>query len=409
MGQKSNSSKMKICIIGGGTTGWWSAGWLEHKFPDYEITLIESDTIPKIGVGESTLPQIGQFFRDLGINEKDWMEQSNAVYKYGNIKQGWDHPDAEEMRFMFWVEDIKSIDNWFQKYFSDSIKKDNINETFWKPGKPYSIAYHLDAERAADVVKNNCKRVKHLVQTLDSLPEGYDLYLDCTGLRRQFVKDTTEIEFEHHLVDRAWVCPYYHNGSYDNYTKSTARPYGWQFKIDLTNRLGTGYVFSSKYVSEEQALKDFKEYNKELRPYNNKEPRLLKWKPSVLKNPWSDNVVAIGLSSGFLDPLEANALYMNLYGVQTLARCLEKGLGAKTYNRLVNRTWRQNSDYITTHYALSNRDDTEFWKYYKNIDAKQMIWDLFKRNQNEFHVLYGNSIYATLALYYDEFEKYERP
>lgn len=400
---------MKICIIGGGTTGWWSAGWLEHKFPDYDITLIESSDIPKIGVGESTLPQIGHFFRDLGIDEQDWMEQSNAVYKYGNIKQGWDHPDAEQLRFMFWYEDAKTIDSWFKKYFDGTVDKDDINKTFYDKTKPYSIAYHLDAEKAADVVKNNCKRVKHLVQTLDELPEGYDLYLDCTGLRRQFIKDSTEMTYDHHLVDRAWVCPFYHDGEYDNYTKSIARKHGWQFKIDLTNRLGTGYVFSSQYVSEEQALEEFKEYTKGMRPYQDKEPRLLKWQPNVLKNPWSENVVAIGLSGGFLDPLEANALYMNLFSVQTLARCLEKGYGAKTYNRLVNRTWRQNSEYIVAHYALSNRDDTDFWKYYKNIDASQSIWDLFSRNQDEFHVLYGSSIYATLALYYDEFKKYKQP
>lgn len=397
---------MKICIIGGGTTGWWSAGWLEHKFPSYDITLIESDTIPKIGVGESTLPQIGHFFRDLGIDENTWMEKSNGVHKYGNIKQGWDHPDAPELRFMFWYKDDKTIDSWFQKYFNGTVDKDDINRTFYDDTKPYSVAYHLDAEKAADIVKDNCKNVKHIVDTIDELPEGYDLYLDCTGLARRFVKDKTEIQYDHHLVDSAWVCPYEHPDTYDNYTRSTARPYGWQFKIDLTNRLGTGYVFSSQHISDQDALEQFKEFNKDLNPYKNKTPRLLKWKPSVLKNPWSDNVVAIGLSGGFLDPLEANALYMNLFAVQTLARCLEKGYGAKTYNRLVNRTWKQNSDYIVAHYALSNRDDTEFWKYYKNIDAKQMIWDLYNKNQDEFHVLYGSSIYATLALYYDEFEKY---
>ena len=144
-----------------------------------------------------------------------------------------------------------------------------------------------------------------------------------------------------------------------------------------------------------------------MRPFEGKEPRLLKWRPSVLQNPWSGNVVAIGLSSGFLDPLEANALYMNLFSVQTLARCLEKGYSAKTYNRLVNRIWRQVSDYVITHYSLSQRDDTEFWKYYKDLDASKKIWDLYKKNQDEFHVLFGSSLYATLALYYDEFSKYE--
>ena len=103
---------MKICIIGGGTTGWWAAGYLEKQFPDYDITLIESSDIPIIGVGESTLPQIAQFFEDMGMSEDEWMEKSNAQKKFGNIKSQWNKPGGDEFAFTFWFNDNNVFDKW---------------------------------------------------------------------------------------------------------------------------------------------------------------------------------------------------------------------------------------------------------------------------------------------------------
>lgn len=397
---------MKICIIGGGTTGWWAAGYLEHRFPDFEITLIESDTVPKIGVGESTLPQIGTFLREMGIEEKDWMDECHAIHKFGNIKYNWDKPDGDPFRFTFWATDYKTMDDWIEKYRQGFVDKENLNDTFYNSDKPGSVAYHLDAEKAGELVKNHCKKVTHIVDTIEELPEGYDLYLDCTGFARKFIKDREEIIFDHHMVDRAWVCPYERN-EICAYTKSIAREHGWQFMIDLQNRLGTGYVFSSSHVSEDEALENFMEFNKNLKPYMNKKPRLLKWEPNILKNPWSDNVVAIGLSSGFIDPLEANALYMTVLGIKSLAKCIERGYGFKTYNRHMRQVWSDNSIYILHHYMLSTRDDTEFWKFYSDFDVRKTVWDHFLKNDDMFKYFYSNSIYLTLALYYDQFDFYD--
>ena len=111
-----------IVIIGGGTSGWWAAGYLEKNFPEFNITLIESDTIPKIGVGESTLPQIRVFFEEMGIAESDWMDRCNAIHKFGNIKQGWVENDAE-FPFTFWYNNNNVFDEWVAEYHKGNKTK----------------------------------------------------------------------------------------------------------------------------------------------------------------------------------------------------------------------------------------------------------------------------------------------
>lgn len=400
---------MKICIIGGGTTGWWAAGYLESALPDAEITLIESDTIPIVGVGESTLPQIASFFTSFGMIESDWMDKCNAIHKYGNVKSGW--TDGEDVVFSFWENTDNRFDAWLAEYQAGRKTKQSLTDDFYFSNQNKQIAYHLDAEQAGAIVKNNCKRVIHRVETLDDLPPGYDLYIDCTGFRQRFVQDKTQMPLEHHLVDSAWVCPYELQAPYDdNYTRTIARDNGWQFVIGLQNRIGTGYVFSSQHSSAEQALADFHKYNQHLTPYNNRSPRLLMWKPSVLANPWSNNVVAIGLSSGFIDPLESNALFMTQFSITNLAKCIKRNAGPEAYNKLMRRVWQDNSIYIQHHYMLSKRQDNEFWQYYNQFreSAKKTLWDNYRKYDSFFTNLYPNSIWATLALYYDEFEYYKQ-
>ena len=120
---------MKICIIGGGTTGWWAAGYLESKLPDAEITLIESDVIPIVGVGESTLPQIASFFTSFGMIETDWMDKCNAIHKYGNIKSGW--TDGEDVVFSFWENTGNRFDAWLAEYQAGRKTKQSLTDDFY--------------------------------------------------------------------------------------------------------------------------------------------------------------------------------------------------------------------------------------------------------------------------------------
>lgn len=398
---------MKICIVGGGTTGWWAAGYLEKQFPNFQITLIESSDIPIIGVGESTVPMIKTFLDDIGIDEKEWMPKCDAIYKYGQIKQGWDHPEGEEFIFTFWYNDNNVFEDWYEKYKNKEVNKHQINDELYDSAGWKAVAYHLHAEEAGRIVKDNCKNVNHIIETLEELPEGYDLYLDCTGFRKQFIKDSTLDDINNlHLVNSAWVCPFELDEQIP-YTQSIARDYGWQFKISLTNRVGTGYVYSDKHVTDEKALEDFETYTKDLNSWNDRKPRNIKWNPGWLKNPWTDNVIAIGLSQGFIDPLESNALFMIQYSITTLAECLKRGYSNKVYNKMVRKTWKENSDYILHHYGLTKRDDNNFWKTYSKEDMTKTLWEHYTKKSNKYTNLYPDSIWATMGLYYDEFRYYK--
>lgn len=395
---------MKICIIGGGNTGWWAAGYLEHKFPNFDITLIESPIIPKIGVGESTLPQIGFFFKELGMEESEWMPKCNAVYKTGNKKYNW--IDDDPFTFTFWYNAEGQFDEWVKKYFDNKVDKDDLNKSLYYSGSWASYAYHLDAEQAGLIVKDNCKKINHIYDTIDELPKGYDLYLDCTGFSRKFVKDKTLIEDQDHLVDRAWVCAFEQDEILP-YTESIARDYGWQFNISLQNRMGSGYIYSSKHVTDDEALLQFKQYTKEWNYYNGATPRPLKWKPGYLANPWVDNVVSIGLSNGFIDPLEANGLYMSLFSIQTLVKCLERNYKPATFNKLLRKTWLEVSRFVKHHYLLTNKVDNEFWKHYKEKDARKSLWENYNYVGNDYRSLYPSSLWASLGTYFNEFTYYK--
>lgn len=393
---------MKICIIGGGATGWWAAGYLEHTFPDYQITLYESDTIPIVGVGESTLPQIANFFNSMGLEEEKWMPGANAIRKLGNIKRGW--TSDVDVPFTFWSNENNKFDKHMSEYANKKIDKLSLLDSF---NEDNVHAYHLDADSTGHVVRDNCKQVKHVIATLDSLPEGYDLYLDCTGFAKKFVKDKTTITPPDLFVDSAWVCPFEIPSDYPTqYTQSIARDSGWQFVIDLQNRIGTGYCYSSTHQSDETAKEEFLKYTDGLTPYNQAAPRKLKWQPGYLENPWTDNVVALGLASGFIDPLESNALFMIQYSITTLASCLKRGLGSKAYNRAVRKVWKDNCTYIRHHYSLTTKDTSPFWQHYLNMDSSKTLWENYSKHDNRYTNLYPDSIWATLGLYFNDIAYY---
>lgn len=400
-----------VVIIGGGASGWWTAGYLEKNVPGLDITLIESQEVPRIGVGESTVPAIKTFFDSMGIEEKDWLDKSYGIRKLGNFKQGWNSPNDDGLAFTFWYNYGNQFDSWVKDYFAGKKTKQQINDDLYRPNSWASYSYHIDAESSAYVVKNMCKNVKHIVTTIDNklqLPPA-DLYVDCTGLGRKFVKDHEELELQHHLVDSCIVCPFERDDEPKLYThtKSIARPYGWEFQIDLQHRMGVGYCYSSKFVSDRDALEHYTDLHQHRKTWNNSKPRVIKWKPSVLKNPWTHNTVAIGLSAGFVDPLEANALFLTQMQITALARSINRGLTAEAYNRLCRQVQKQNSDYILHHYALARRNDTEFWRYYKNIDVKKSLWENYKNKNSTKLDSYPDSIYATLGLYFDEFTYYK--
>lgn len=401
---------MKLCVIGGGTAGAWACAYLEKKFPHYEITAYESNDIPIIGVGESTLPQVITFLNECGLPEEEWVKESNATRKLGNVKQLWRKDQTlPELDFTFWYNDDLRFQDWMPRFLANETTPQTINDELWEESTR-ATAIHLDANGAARFAKSRTKNVKYIKETLTELPPGYDLYIDCTGFARAFTPDKTLVVPEGHLVDSAWVCPLELDDDADEaHTYSIARDYGWQWRITLQNRIGTGYVYSSKYISDEDAKKQFESYIGNSKRYNNIEPKNLKWNAGYLKNPWTDNVVSIGLSAGFVDPLESNSLYMSIFGVELLAKCLERGLGAKHYNKLANKIWKDNCDYIRMHYSLSDRDDTQFWLDTKRTQTtdKELVWKKYQVTKGYKTTIFIDALYATLGVYFDQTEHYK--
>ena len=394
---------MKICIIGGGTTGWWAAKYLEQKMPDANITLYEDPKISPIGVGESTLPQIGTFLKDCGLDEKQWMPKTNAIFKKGSLKKNWDKINGDWCDFAFWYNDEYKFESWIKEYFKGNKTKNDLGYDLYKKDGFCEYAYHLDANLIGQVVKDQGKNVMHELIRLEELPAGYDFYLDATGFKRKFTKDKSLIKSKDHLTNSCWAGNLQREGEPYSYTKSIARNAGWTFGIDLTNRTGIGYVYSDKHISKEEALDEFKSYYPEAYDIRN-----YTWEPGYLKNPWKDNIISIGNAGGFLDPLESNNLFMIQLSITKIPDTILKNYKPETYNRLLNRTWSHVSNYILHHYKLSNRTDTSFWKYYSKFNVKESTWQAYRFHSNKYTTIFPNSLWSNLALYYDEFTYYDQ-
>tara|TARA_B100001093_G_scaffold186004_1_gene178741 strand:- start:1931 stop:3139 length:1209 start_codon:yes stop_codon:yes gene_type:complete len=402
---------MKICIIGGGTTGWMAAAHIEKHLPESTITLIESPTIPIMGVGESSLPQLRNFFLDLGLKDEDWIDECNAIIKIGNEKINWTGKNnLDNLSFQFWHNDNNVFDNWVKDYFNNKKQKSDLNQDLYDNTGWRSIAYHLEADKISSVLKKYCKKVHHEEETITNLPDGYDLYLDCTGFSRQFVVDKTFNKFDNqHIINRAWVCSYELEGEPYPHTRSIATDDGWMFSIHTQNKDGRGYCFSTRYCSEEEALKNFTKLNQNFNTYKNSKPRLLKWESGFLENPWTDSTVCLGLAGGFIEPLESNSLFMIQFSITNLVNCLKRGYNNKTYNRMMKKLWLENSNFLLHIYKLSPRKDTPFWNHYDVEDTDQTLWKNYKLRSNKWSYLYPSSLWATLGLLYDEFKYYTKP
>ena len=404
---------MKLCIIGGSTAGWWTAGYFEKHLPDWDITIFSAPDIPGLGVGESTLPQLKWWWEELGIEEKDWVKKSNAVLKYGNYKEGWNAPEFDKpFVTRFWFND----NNKFDKMMADpvnfnedgSIKEENFYAEFDSPDSRADYAYHVCAESSAEIVKQHCKKTTHVIYELDRLPEGFDLYVDCTGFSRKFVKDFTPMKIsDYHFVDQAWVCPMEKSPNDADVTKSIARKYGWTFEVNLQNRVGMGYIHSSRHVSKEDALQEFREIYTDLgrKPLLEHE-RFIEWQPMILQNPWADNVVAIGTSSGFVDPLEATALFMTQSGITQLANTIKRGYNKKSYNRVMRRIWNDGLRFQLAHYTLSSRTDTQFWIDSQKGADENSIWDNYQKYTGSYQWIFPDGVWAQMGVYLNKMDQY---
>ena len=477
------NDNIKIVIVGGGTAGWMAAGFFSKYYGGENITVIESPIIPKIGVGESVTPHVNSFFDEIGVDRHHWMKHTSAVYKFANKFINWKSGQGETEYFSFtyttpadnFYKDIvqaktqldfsKDTTNErttdyllemikqnqaerFDKYFNPQfhyMEKDvsPFNKHDALLNGPFSYSQHINAELAGNYIRDYVavpRGVNHVIATVKEVNNTEDninflildnekkveadLFIDCTGFHKALIKNLNWAvkEYKHHPIDGAWVCQTEYvdqEKEMVNYTQSIAEPHGWRFKIGLYHRMGNGYCFSSKHVSDEDALKHF---IKTIGPQKHT-PRLIKWKPARLKKFGSGNVASVGLGSGFIEPLEANALYTIITSIRRLFDVTKNYENTKmfdfsAFNEKMKYTIDDIADFILVHYTLSSREDTNFWKDMKKLgkklNHKSLVWEKYYDQRNSMYgaitgyTMFPDYMWAQLAASWgvlDDFDK----
>jgi len=441
-----------ILIVGGGSAGWMTAATLIREFPEKNISLIESPNISTVGVGESTIGGIRLWTNWLGIDDKQFLKFTDGSYKL-SIKFTDFYKKGESFHYPFGepnVENNKSILNdwWFKKFFyKDTPYSDyadclypqmaliNQNKCFFNEKNiiPFDFrrntAFHFDATKFGLWLKEKyClpRGVKHIKEEILSIEQDNngikslnnkykaDLYIDCTGFKSLLLGQTLKEPFDSYADllpnNSAWATriPYIDKEKeLVGYTNCTAIQNGWVWHIPLWSRIGTGYVYSDKFVSDEDALKEFKEYLMKIEPYklipcDHLEFKNIKMRVGIHNRLWVKNVIAIGLSAGFIEPLESNGLFSVHEFLMLLLRNMKREQTSQwdkdNFTYQAKLKFKNFSEFVALHYALSNRNDTEYWK--SNLN-KNWCENLITLNPSHIHGLYVAAINRTHNYHYD--------
>ena len=405
----------RIVIVGGGTAGWMAAAALNHYLKDQStvVTVIESSAIGSIGVGEATIPNIVQFNRNLGIDEIEFIKATKATFKLGIQFEKWSvtcdkffHPFADYGTTIDNVEFHQYINHMRASGHNASLKNysfacvlanyGNFAQPHPNPPSPladYAYAYHFDAGRYAAFLKNWCtaRGVEHIdglinetklrvdngfiksVVLEDSTEISGDFFIDCSGFQGLLIEKALQTGYEdwskYLLCDRAVAVQTKSVGEPDPFTRSIAHDNGWQWHIPLQHRTGNGYIYASRFQNQDCAEQQLK--NNIIGEAIN-EPRHLRFTPGRRLKIWNKNCFAIGLASGFLEPLESTSISL----IQTaLAKLLTffpdssfNQADIDEVNRLHNHEMENIRDFLILHYKLSGRDDSEFWRTCRDME-----------------------------------------
>ncbi|HYD28126.1 tryptophan halogenase family protein [Brevundimonas sp.] len=397
-----------ILIVGGGTAGWMAAAALQRTLgPHAKVTLVESEEIGIVGVGEATVPPIRDFNVMIGLDEAEFMRETRATLKTAIVFQDWGHIGNRYTHpFGSFGPGLTLAD--FQQTFFALQSKGRVGplgdySICWRaadagkvgtrdpdprsPRHGLFTAYHFDATLYARYLRRVCEgrgveRVEGKVVEVVQRPEdGFvdsitledgrsltaDLFIDCTGFRGLLIEGALKAGYEdwsHWLpVDRAVAVPCAKVAPAAAYTLSTARDAGWQWRITLQHRTGNGYVYCSDHVSDDAARETLLA-NLDGEPLA--EPRLLRFVTGRRKTYWDRNVVSLGLSSGFIEPLESTSIHLVQAGLVRLLQHFPdrsfSPVNIAAYNRRLGREVELIRDFVILHYHASQRDDTPFWR-----------------------------------------------
>jgi tryptophan halogenase len=398
----------KVVIAGGGTAGWMAAAALSKQLGNIlDIVLVESDEISTVGVGEATIPPIRVFHKLLGIDEQVFMRATNATFKLGISFENWGKCNDQYMHSFgktgkesfiadfqhFWLHGKK---HGFSGEFGDycyELQAAKAGKFKTSAKSAINFAYHMDATLYAKFLRGFCeekgvKRIEgkivkvHLNDqsgeikslTLDSnlVIEG-DLFIDCTGFKGLLIEQTLHTGYEdwsHWLpCDSAVVAQTESTGPVMPYTRSIAHDAGWRWRIPLQNRVGNGLVYCSRYLSDDDAISRL---TTEVEGKMLTEPKVIKFRTGRRRKAWNKNCVSLGLASGFVEPLESTSINLIITGIIRLIRLFPfDGIQPSLVDEYNNQTLvelEKIRDFIVLHYHVTERQDSPFWQYCKNME-----------------------------------------
>lgn len=418
----SDRAIRRILVVGGGSAGWMSAAMLANALQrDCAVTLVESEEIGTIGVGEATIPPIRTFNQTLGIDERAFMAATKGSFKLGIEFVGWGREDSRYFHpfgpygrqfdmvplHQYWLKaqmqgDDTPLDDYAMawhiarggRFAHPSPDPRSVLSTF-------DYAYHFDAGLYASFLrayaeKRGVTRVEGKIADvrLDgetghvrsvALEDGRsieaDLFIDCSGFRGLLIEGALKTGYEdwsHWLpCDRAVAMPCAHPLDDPNptpYTRSTAREAGWQWRIPLQHRIGNGYVYASNFLDEDRAANLLAQ---RLDGEALGEPRHVRFQAGRRRLHWNRNVIAVGLSSGFLEPLESTSIHLIQANIsKILALFPDRRFDPATrdeFNRIAHGEMERIRDFIILHYKLTQRQDSELWRYVSAMDIPDTL------------------------------------
>ncbi|MDN4501972.1 tryptophan 7-halogenase [Alteromonadaceae bacterium BrNp21-10] len=424
-----NTNRIRsIVIAGGGTAGWMTAASLAHHFvnQDVTITLIESSDIGTVGVGEATIPSIRRFYRELGLNDQDVMRFTGATAKLAIKFTDWYQQGSSFYHpFGIYGQQVRNthfVHYWRKLYESGDAadigdyslavtlaKNHKFTEPFSPPPNElatYDWALHFDASKFAELMaqfatnrgvkvidakidKVNLRDSDGFIQSLQldngALVEG-ELFIDCTGFRGVLIEQALNTGYEDWQqwlkCDRAVAIQSDFRGAPAPYTESIAHRAGWQWRVPLQHRQGNGHVYSSAHISEDEATATLLD-NINGKALNN--PRSFRFTPGRRKQAWNKNCIAVGLASGFLEPLESTSIALVETAIDKIKLLMPNAdfnpALRDEFNDMTRLEYERVRDFIILHYKLNQRSDSKFWIDCREMDIPQTLQhkiDLFK-------------------------------
>jgi flavin-dependent dehydrogenase len=434
----------KVVIVGGGSAGWMTAAYLSKALRDVDITLVESPAMPIIGVGEATFSTIKLFFDFLGLDEKDWMPACSAAYKLAIKFVNW-RGDGGHFYHPFQryeVVDGFNLGEWWLKLlrneapfdyscfvtpalcdslcsprfldgtvFDESVRShfagapESANRVLANHRVQYPYAYHFDAALLARFLRDYAvaRGVRQILDTVVDVvlgedgaiselrtaangPISGDLFVDCTGFRGLLINQALGEPFvsfnDALLCDRAVALRVpvdIEKHGIEPFTSATALSAGWVWNIPLYGRIGTGYVYSSQFSTPEEAEAELREH---LGPIADScKPNHIQMRIGRCRRSWVQNCVAIGLSSGFVEPLESTGIFFIQHGIEELVRhfpgARPEPADVRSYNRQVAACIDGVRDFLVLHYRGTDRDDTPFWRAARSAALPESLAERF--------------------------------